>query len=76
MFPSIKDPEVQIKRLKNVGRQVYICVTTDNQGNYVLSTTTRKLESISSPERKYLQLIQTRLRKILFFHQVYNKNNQ
>jgi len=74
MFPSIKNPEVESTRLKNVGRQAYICVTSDDQGNYVLRTTTRKLESISSPERKYLQLNQTRLRKFLFFHQVFNKN--
>jgi hypothetical protein len=57
MFPSIKDPEVVNTRLKNVGRQVYICVTTDDSGNHNLSTKTRKLESFSDPERKYFNLL-------------------
>jgi hypothetical protein len=53
MFPSIKDPELVHTRLKNVGRQVYLCVVADDTGNYILHTKTRNLESISDPERKY-----------------------
>ena len=57
MFPGIKDPQVENKRLKNVGLEVYIYVTTDDQENYVLRMKTIKQESISKPERKYLKLI-------------------
>jgi hypothetical protein len=40
MFPSLKDPEHANVRLKNVGRQVYVCVTEDEKGNPVLGTKT------------------------------------
>ncbi|KDR11625.1 uncharacterized protein LOC110836894 [Zootermopsis nevadensis] len=40
MFPSLKDPEHANVRLKNVGRQVYLCVTQDDTGNPVLGTKT------------------------------------
>nr|AGM32807.1 hypothetical protein [Coptotermes formosanus] len=40
MFPSLKDPEHANVRLKNVGRQVYLCVTQDGTGNPVLGTKT------------------------------------
>jgi hypothetical protein len=57
MFPRIKNPEVESIRLKNLDRQMYIFVRADGQENYILSTTTIKKESISNPERKYLQLL-------------------
>jgi hypothetical protein len=48
MFPSLKDPEHANVRLKNVGRQVYLCVTQDATGNPVLGTKT--LNDIVDPD--------------------------
>jgi hypothetical protein len=48
MFPSLKDPEHANVRIKNVGRQVYLCVTQDATGHPVLGTKT--LNNIVDPE--------------------------
>jgi hypothetical protein len=48
MFPSLKDPEHANVRLKNVGRQVYLCVTQDATGHPVLGTKT--LNDIVDPD--------------------------
>ena len=51
MFPSLKDPEHANVRLKNVRRQVYLCVTTDETGNPVLGTKT--LSEFVDPDGEY-----------------------
>lgn len=51
MFPSLKDPEHANVRLKNVGRQVYLCVTQDATGHPVLGTKT--LNDIVDPDGEY-----------------------
>jgi hypothetical protein len=51
MFPSLKDPEHANVRLKNVGRQVYLCVTQDGTGNPVLGTKT--LNEAVDPDGEY-----------------------
>lgn len=51
MFPSLKDPEHANVRLKNVGRQVYLCVTQDDTGNPVLGTKT--LNESVDPDGEY-----------------------
>jgi hypothetical protein len=48
MFPSLKDPEHANVRIKNVGRQVYLCVTLDATGHPVLGTKT--LNNIVDPD--------------------------
>lgn len=48
MFPSLKDPEHANVRIKNVGRQVYLCVTQDATGHPVLGTKT--LNNIVDPD--------------------------
>ncbi|XP_069702278.1 uncharacterized protein [Periplaneta americana] len=40
MFPNLRNPEHANVRLKNVGRQVYLCVKKDGKGNSVLGTKT------------------------------------
>jgi hypothetical protein len=52
MYPSLKDPEHANVRLKNVGRQVYLCVTQDDTGKAVLGTKTLN-ESID-PDGEYV----------------------
>jgi hypothetical protein len=52
MFPSLKDPEHANVRLKNVGRQVYLCVTQDSAGTPVLGTKT--LNENVDPDGKYV----------------------
>ena len=51
MYPSLKDPEHANVRLKNVGRQVYLCVTQDDTGNPVLGTKT--LSEPVDPDGEY-----------------------
>jgi hypothetical protein len=51
MFPSLKDPLHADVRLKNVGRQVYLCVTLDNTGKPVLGTKT--LSGPIDPDGEY-----------------------
>jgi hypothetical protein len=51
MYPSLKDPEHANVRLKNVGRQVYLCVTQDDTGNPVLGTKT--LSELVDPDGEY-----------------------
>jgi hypothetical protein len=52
MFPSLKDPEHANVRLKNVGRQVYLCVKHDDAGSPVLGTKT--LSESVDPEGEYV----------------------
>jgi hypothetical protein len=54
MFPSLKDPEHTNVRLKNVGRQVYLCVTQDEAGNPLLGTKT--LTEAVDPDGEYTEL--------------------
>jgi hypothetical protein len=61
-------------RLKNVGRQMYLCIMADDTGNYILRTKTRNLESISDPERKYSQSVYIKLLKATVFIPVFLKN--
>jgi hypothetical protein len=51
MFPSLKDPLHADVRLKNVGRQVYLCVTQDATGSPVLGTKT--LSEPVDPDGEY-----------------------
>jgi len=51
MYPSLKDPEHANVRLKNVGREVYLCVTQDKTGNPVLGTKT--LSEHVDPDGEY-----------------------
>ncbi|PNF15044.1 hypothetical protein B7P43_G16817 [Cryptotermes secundus] len=48
MFPSLKDPEHANVRIKNIGQQVYLCVTQDATGHPVLGTKT--LNNIVDPD--------------------------
>jgi len=51
MYPRLKDPEHANVRFKNVGRQVYLCVTQDDAGNPVLGTKT--LSEPVDPDGEY-----------------------